>query len=206
MALTRAIVTIPMTSANPKDAVTNTLYFATSGSVSSAHAQITTRIKAFYNVIKNTTLSSHCDLSNAYIKYYDMNDTPPRAPVAIDVLGITGFASDTGLPHDVAMCVSFQASRLSGIPQRFRRGRIFLGPLKSTVNSGGMILSTVQDTVAGEAGTMRNGCTTDGNPWVIHTPSYPGGLSNVAVADGWIDNEFDTQRRRGQVSTRRVTW
>lgn len=85
-------------------------------------------------------------------------------------------------------------------PRARRRGRIFLGPLATSalrVTSGTAEQrphQTVIDTLATAAGQLHTGTmVTAGEVWIVGSRrdniGYP-------VTGGWVDDEFDTQRRR----------
>jgi hypothetical protein len=38
--------------------------------------------------------------------------------------------------------------------------------------------------------------------WVVHSPTHD---TNTKVKEAWVDDEWDTQRRRGQRATKRIT-
>jgi hypothetical protein len=101
--------------------------------------------------------------------------------------------------------LSFQGTPLSGTPQSRRRGRIYFGPFRTSgLNTqgrpaAGLITSLVN---AGDALLAASDAAANWQ-WVIWSPTT--GLE-VGVANGWVDDEFDTQRRRGRVPTARTTF
>lgn len=160
---------------------------------------------AFYNAI-DTNFSDVVNINPGGLEVvsYDFADSPPRAPV-LRTTGTLAGVSINGLPREVALCMSFQGTRLSGVPQARRRGRVYIPFLIETANDGdgrptsGLISSIV----AGGAGLLLASDTAATWNWVIYSSVAPGW---TAVTDGWVDNEWDTQRRRGRVATSRTTF
>jgi hypothetical protein len=135
---------------------------------------------------------------------WDFDDTPPRAPVLRTLATLAGF-SINGLPPEVAICVSFQGTRLSGVPQARRRGRVYIPFLQETANdSTGRPASALITSLATAAGALLTASDSAATwAWEIWSAAGPG---FTTVTDGWVDNEWDTQRRRGRVATSRTTF
>lgn len=139
------------------------------------------------------------------VKYYDMEDAEPRAPILQDTFNLASAPSGSPLPTEVSLCVSFQGPKQSGIPQARRRGRNYL-PFLDT--------GTIQLDGRPDAGVITNAIAwgqnlldfsqTGGAPtWVVNS-TYGEPLEfTTVVTEGWVDNEFDTQRRRGRPATAR---
>jgi len=113
---------------------------------------------------------------------------------------------NVSLPAEVALCTSFNASG-SG-PARRRRGRMFIGPF----NTGALGTATSSETPpAGELmGVLRDATERLNSAMVVW-----GGQLCVwsradaelkPVTDGWVDNAWDIQRRRGVDPSARTTW
>jgi hypothetical protein len=138
-------------------------------------------------------------------KLYDRADTPPRAPVATGTWSFAGAPAGDSLPKEVALCLSFQGAPLSGTPQSRRRGRIYMGPLRTSA------LGTDGRPVAGlitqlkDAGDNLLAASEAAASWIWVVYSPTSGLETT-ITNGWVDNEFDTQRRRGRVPTSRTTF
>jgi len=140
-----------------------------------------------------------------------------------------GTGAGQPLPQEVALCMSFKSADEDG-PLRRRRGRIYIGPLGEAhnaeavdgagrptevlINAINFAASRLQDQ-ASDIATEPVGSST---PWVVYSrpttdawnATHPGDerLSGSfhRVTDGWVDNEWDTQRRRGLKATTRSTW
>jgi len=138
------------------------------------------------------------------IKAYNRADLPPRQTVINQTTSGMTFGGQT-LPQEVALCVSFQGPKASGVPQARRRGRVYLGPLaESGVTSTGRISATVQNGIASAAAAFLLASDTDPNwSWQVWSTRNSSG---VMVVDGWVDDAYDTQRSRGLRATTRATF
>lgn len=202
----------------PKDVAVNTFHFRTPGDDLPAEAaDAASRVKIFYNdsvasmthplayymspVIDRTT-------GACVIKVFDMADTKPRTPIYQEGWTLGASASTKGLPNEVAAVFSFQGARMSGLAQSRRRGRLFIGPLGEEALSFGS--ASVFPNLA--AGLVTNGVKAAHNLaaagswdpiWCVYSRVN---TNLVTVTNGWIDNDFDTQRSRGPSATSRNTW
>lgn len=200
----------------PSDAVMNTFHFTGVDDVQDMCEAIRDRLQAFWNdtadgaadELKNY-YSSEINITGTRMRAYDLSDSEPRAPVFDESLSIssTTLASSVNLPGEVACCASYAAAVESGVPAARLRGRLFLGPL----NAGSMV--SPSDAPARPSGSFRTAiglsmkelasANTLGARWVVH--SRAGNLNNEVVR-GWVDDAWDTQRRRGVAATGRYTW
>lgn len=135
---------------------------------------------------------------------YAMADTKPRAPVLTSLTTLAP-AGSAPLPTEVALCLSFQGVRSSGAIQSRRRGRVYLPFFDETSNfTDGRPASAFVTAVAGMGQTLLNASDSAGTwTWETYSTVEPGW---VPVDNGWVDNEWDTQRRRGRPYTSRVTF
>lgn len=135
---------------------------------------------------------------------YNLEDPTPRAPIAERAITLPGPGGGNKLPAEVALTCSFQGDRVSGTNQARRRGRIFLGPLNvsgadMTIPSEAMMTS-VKDQFKGLLDASESALLWE---WVVHSPTSD---SFTFVRSGWIDNAWDTQRRRGPRATARMVY
>jgi len=199
-----AQVTIAMTSGIPRDSVVNNFYFDMVSKTSTDFDQITTALAAFYSAMK-PQLSSKVNPTGNVIKYYDHNDLTPRVPRYTSTFNITGGVAAGALPSELAVCISFQAARESGVPQARRRGRVYIGPLSTAVNLNGMVDPAHRDIFKNAAKGLLDASTAAANyVWVVH--SHNSETDDRPVTNGWVDDAFDIQRRRGLVPTSRATF
>lgn len=132
--------------------------------------------------------------SGHLLKVYNLADAEPRAPVHEGSWAFGVAPSGETLPTEVALCVSYRGERISGTNPRRRRGRMYLGPLNDSSNVSGRPNSTYIDAIMDAFVTFDLTLGTEGHQFVIYSrvdegPVYP--------TLAWVDNAFDTQRRRG---------
>lgn len=195
----------------PEDDVVNTWHFRSAGVSIVDTDNVFDMLDDFYTAVP-TGLSSplsaefSADLAGTGVHtMYNLSDPSPRVPVASRAINpFTPGATE--LPREVSLCLSYHAAPLSGAPQARRRGRVYLGPfnldaLDETTGrpTTGLILaarSAARDLLlAANASTNWQ--------WVVYSPTAD---SHADVSAGWVDNEFDTMRKRGVAATVRGTW
>lgn len=198
------------------DSVVNTFH---SQALSLAEAQaFVPRIKAFYDTAHGaatnpiTAYLARTLTGAVTVKTYDLSTAPPRSPVDvqtwISVLGTT-----TGpLPDEVALVASYKADPVPGVPAGRLRGRIYLGPFGVQASKGyvgntqfdapNRPLAALITTVA-EACTYLATLTAGVGVWSTFSPT---GAGAHIVTNGFVDNAWDTQRRRGVDPTARTLW
>jgi len=196
----RSVVTIAHDTGLPEDSVVNVWHFqgATPFQASDLTA-INNKLQSFY-VALNGLFSGNLN-GQPTVKHYFLEDAEPRVPRGTYTMsGVT--LGSLSLPEEVALCLSFQGVQVSGSPQARRRGRIFLGPLAQAVNNGGTGRpgSTDITTIKNAAIALK---AASGPPWVVYSRVDDIGYT---VNNGWVDNSFDTQRRRGLAATSRNVW
>jgi hypothetical protein len=114
------------------------------------------------------------------------------------------------MPLEVSACLSYHGSA-EGVPAARQRGRVYIGPLQTqvlTVSSGvpePIMLGELIDTLVTKGQNLAgNGALADdGWHWAVYSR-----VNELAynITGGWVDNEFDTQRRRQADPTQRVLW
>lgn len=80
-----------------------------------------------------------------------------------------------------------------------------MGPLDASVldTNGRPSSGLITNLVANGQELLNESDAAAGWTWMVHS-SVTG--DNFAVVDGWVDDEFDTQRRRGRLPTLRTTF
>lgn len=220
--LMRAQVTIPIDSNLPEDSIVNTWYFDGDDDAEMVDEdygdQVMTMLTTFYQAIDGVVLASNIG-ANASVKIYDMRDAEPRVPERTDTIALAPAASEP-YPNEVAICLSFAAEFASGVNPARRRGRIFLGPIASEVGnlSAGQVRvgSAAQTAIADAAATMQDGLVHEVGSvlrtrWAVYSPKTHQVTGDIGAAfndvlTGWVDDSFDTQRRRGYRTTSRTVW
>lgn len=201
MPLYRYQVSIAMASGNPKDSAQNVWHAICTDET--AALVFATWLNTFYTSIDGV-YSNLVATTGHRVKVYDLADPEPRAPVIDDPLGAFTVGG-APLPTEVAYCVSFEAPRQSGQPQQSRRGRIYVGPLAaSMVGSDGRPSSAFMTTVGDAIDALLTSSQGSADQsWAVYSRKNE---VAIEVTDAWIDNEFDTQRRRGRAATSRTTF
>jgi hypothetical protein len=214
MAYIRALVQIPRDTTLPEDVVTNTWHFdSDSGSADDVAVEIHAELSAFYTAM-DVYMPTDLLVPTATVDYYDLAEAEPRVPVYTNTIALT-LGVGTPMPPEVAVCLTYQGASGSGVNMRRRRGRIYLGPLNNGVLNvtGGRtyVSSTFTSALTAAATNLKAQTTTFGTKWAVFSPTTyaeTGSLDDAFedVVDGWVDNEFDIQRRRGTTAQIRSTW
>lgn len=208
MAIHRAQVRLQGTSGLPEDIVTNTFYFDGGEAAPSTGGNIAAAISGFYSEIA-TYLSDTIASGNVHeIKFYDMGDAEPRQPYLTAPLSVEPGTTGANYPQEVSCCLSFRAITLSGQDPANRRGRLYIGPLKAATSTedAGQVprpSDTFRVALLEAADSMAEGLRENLDiVWSIWSPTTQ---LILPVSYAWVDNEFDTQRRRGRQATARST-
>jgi hypothetical protein len=204
MPLVRAQVTIPAVSGISEDSVVNTFHFTTTGTSEGLRAELSAALVDFYEDW-DTFKSTDYTWASARVKYYNLDDPEPRVPLSDVGLALTSAPAGTPGPHEVSLCVSYKAEYVSGESAARRRGRIYCGPFHSAVlGTGGRPSSTLITALwTAGSGLLLASTTASDWAWIVYSPTSGQGYP---VTGGWVDNEFDIQRRRGGKPTARTTF
>lgn len=194
----------------PEDVITNTLHFNDQAGLSNP-TNMANLMWDFYtasyagasNIPVSTYFTNDAFSGDAVQRLYNLDDPKPRVPILEVQRSFTPTNGNT-LPTEVAVCMSYQAEPVSGQSQARRRGRIFVGPLYETANDSGRPSTQIMTSLAVAAGEMLAAANASLNErWVVWSEA---GQSAADVVGGWVDNAFDTQRRRGWEYTQRNPW
>jgi len=137
-------------------------------------------------------------------RVYDLVDPIPRVPKVI-LTGVYSVGASC-LPEEVCLCLSFQGDPISGELQRRKRGRVYIGPLVDGIRIDSATPrpnDTFINGIRAAAVQLRDDSATNEMLWSVYSRADN---KMVVVTNGWVDNSFDTQRRRGPDSTARHTW
>lgn len=140
----------------------------------------------------------------------DLVDTPqtvPNAPYHSAPYTLGASATGVPLPQEVAVCLSLHTTAYltSATPGR-ERGRVYIGPLNvgGTFDPGtGSVARPNPDLIGsmvGAAGALWDALDGLGYAWCVWSRADD---DFGPISGGWVDDEFDTQRRRGHVRTTR---
>jgi len=202
MAIVKAQVSFPSVGADTEDTVVNTWHFDVDNADVAGVTTAQAALDSFYTSIKSY-LSVLQDWNGGAIKWYNLADAEPRAPFAEGTFVVSGAVSPGTMPPELAICLSFQGIRVSGISQARRRGRVFLGPLGNNAVSSttGRVASGAYTAIQTAAATLLGGSGIGDWTWIIWSKASS---SQVVVDNGWIDDAPDVQRRRGVDPSTRV--
>lgn len=196
----------------PEDVFVNNFVFR-NNNIGSTPAGFADDIKAalqeFYSTAVNTP-NSGSQLVSTYLTanrndvvdvvVYDLGQTPPRSPIKRSFTMTKPTATTTGPPEEVAVCLSYYAGR----PLPRYRGRIYLGPLTASA-----VAFTAGKSIVTEPFRQALGASAarlmarPGMSWCVLSPTR--GEASI-ITGGWVDNAFDTQRRRGVAPSARSLW
>lgn len=213
MSIYRAQVVLPFFTNLPTDVITNTFHFeATTGATpEQVGTEVTPQLTAFYtDGYGSDGIAFYINRGLAHVKWYNLSNPEPRIPY-VQSLGIGSIPQgNANLPTEVALCLSFQGLPLSGVPQARRRGRVFIGgmPQNTISPSIGNNFPIWHSTVTARWGdsaeeNLRVFSVPTDAQWVVWSPTTQ---EAVEVANGWVDNAPDTQRRRSVDPTLRDLW
>lgn len=186
----------------PADDIINTMHMDITGDPAQARAAFNLAIPDAYDDIANY-LSILIASTGHEITYYDLDDPIPRQPVVSPFSwDFTNSLAAGRLPGEVSLVVSTRAAYASGEPPARRRNRFYLGPLATnTVDNTSFVDSTFQNLVADSFQTAFQAVNTAGDSeMVCYSPTDATARPMIQL---WVNNEFDTQRRRGRRATNR---
>lgn len=215
-----AQVTFERDSGLAEDRIVNTFHFeADAGDAGTTDRAVfdnlapglATRLQVFYEQMA-PRMSSVLN-GPGKVTLYDFSDAKPRIPRY--TLSFPHSPGSTALPSEVALCLSFRAANAPGVNPARRRGRVFLGPF-GTGQVGTMVLGadsrpaqTNVDQILAAAKIMaRGGAGTFRLAIYSPTTGAVSGQDDQAWNDAtefWIDDAWDTQRRRGATASKRTT-
>jgi hypothetical protein len=190
----------------PEDKFVNTFHFSNADDYAVHAVAVDLAIEAFYTTIGSELAKA---LLRAYeVKTYNLADEMPRVPLVFPGTLPANGLTDV-LPSEVAVCLSYTA----GPPvTKNRRGRIFIGPLgaNASVATAGqfpIVAPTLITKLKSAATTLA---ADNAASWAIMSRV----LNKVPrdepvfydIGGGWVDDAFDTQRRRGIKAQGRNPW
>lgn len=208
-------VTLDRDSGLAKDDVTNTFHFDGDDGQTWAEDQddLADRVKNFYVAIQSILAPTFAGTGT--VKVYDMTQVEPRVPVFTLPFTFTPSTADA-LPSEVAIVLSYRGAIVSGIPRARRRGRVYLGPLSTAVlaatptgAAGPRVPAATITTILNASDELAKGPDPGDFRLAVYSPTIHQATSSLDqafedVVEMSVDNEFDTQRRRGQLATTRT--
>lgn len=198
-----------------EDRYVNTFHFLDLPLGGDDYAALAAAIKSFYYDANNpdgsirSYMANHAVGDGSQIKVFDLDDPEPRVPVYDETYDpVPANSASDALPGEVACCLSFTAPPAPGVPMARRRGRIYIGPLNmDAIDAVAAVDKARPDNV------FRTVCTAAFRR--LADDSFAAGFALVqysptagvasAPSSCWMDDAFDTQRRRGVAPTTRTT-
>ena len=183
----------------PKNVVTNTLYFRNNSlladtSVPLAGTDVGTLaddLAAIYDSALTPVGSKRIT-----VKAYDVEGAPPHDPLVTSTKNPAATLTSPSMPSEVALCLSFR-----GGLRPWQRGRIYLAPWLMGMGAADRP-SAAQRTQAlnlADSFSSLGGANID---WVVWSHNRH---SAIQVNYAWVDDAWDTQRRRGLAPTTRTS-
>jgi hypothetical protein len=206
-----ALVSLEDANQIPEDVITNTLHFEHAQEGPPDFANLDDILFDFYNAVPVDAGSLTDFFTTKRIskkitfQYYDLSTPKPRVPAHIEVRELDGVGSGNQLPGEVALCLSWQAAKEAGVSQARRRNRIYIGGLSTTAaEDDGRPRALMLASMASNARDMLAAADSSLSwEWVVYSPTNQ---EQYPIDNGWVDDSFDTQRRRGRAPTSRVIW
>lgn len=157
-------------------------------------------------------ISEYVDRARTDALYFDVDTAtgtmsallPTGVPLDLDeaIVGVP-------LPLEVALCLTFQ-NVIDEVPVRNRRGRVYVGPLQNAITEDAGHLPhpnpALIEAVAGFGESLLTQCIASADPHIDWSVWSRTGHALHNIGGGWVDNEWDTQRRRGARATDRQYW
>lgn len=200
-------ITLPSTTGLAKDAVVNSWWVLGGAKGDGPANALLVAFQGFYSTVGPWINGSVSRAQLTNFKVTSETDPKPRLPWAeADAISLPA-PNGAQLPREVAICTSFRGEYLSGTVNARRRGRVYIGPLTDD--------SMTAQATPGE--TFKSAIVTATRELAEELQEYAGGAYALGVYSrvndgisqvvaGWVDNEFDTQRRRGLAATSRNVW
>jgi hypothetical protein len=210
-----AEIIFPYVSHLPRDTSVNTLFLISpDGTFDDMAAALAINLAGMYSGgVDGAThplgayLSNIIDRSICHLNLYDPSAPSGSPPAATAGFEVAASINSEDLPLQTALCVSMVGSNPSvatgaTLPLKSRRGRNYIGPFNiiplGADGAGGVgrPSSTLQaDLVLAYNHLLANQIPGEGGSGVA---IFSRKLGDAAiVTSGWVDNEWDTQRRRG---------
>lgn len=206
--LVRAQVTLQGGTNLPEDRFINTFHFedASWATLADAVAVIDGPLKTMYTApYGGNTIGANTSpfVMRAFtVRYYNMADPEPRVPIITNGTLPNVTTGGIALPEECAIVSSFHGA--PPVTPR-RRGRVYIGPLNHFVLTAGTTTSPtrVASAVRTSLALAFTALAAADVGWVVWSPTA--GLSTPVVA-GFVNNDVDTQRRRGPAADARSIW
>lgn len=211
----RAQVVLQGTSNKPEDVFVNTFHFlTTAGGIGDATAIKDALVELYNTVPPGTGLRALCaDITQfvsraanaSKVKVYNLADPKPRIPFTFDwQLGASLNSTAMEMPAEVAICASFYAT----LNRPRYRGRVYFGPWTLGISDDDGTTNRAKPSVVlrdSVAATMKRLVDKPNEVFELAVYSTVDAIARK-VTNGWVDDAWDVQRRRGQDAANRTVW
>jgi hypothetical protein len=206
-----------------KDRYVNTFHFNWVGEPDVTQiAQVAAEVKSFYTnphvggATVSQFLATHVHGPGASVKAYEMTLASTHPPIYEESYTFPDNGqSGSNYPSEVACCLSYSADPVPGVDIRSQRGRLYIGPLNTQAGETGAEEDVPErpgaafmNTLLAAAQQLKTATGLVDAAWCIYSPKLHHALAPVysyGVTHAFVDNAFDTQRRRGCAPTARVS-
>lgn len=217
MTTIQVVARFPYVTGLPRDAAVNTFNFIGLDDAETMAAAAMPLVQAFYNTTPTGASNSIASRMSNVISRPDCTTTVYEVnlatgelgePIAEDGFTLAAIPSPVAdLPLEVSVVASFAATGGVGVAGARRRGRVFLGPftanISTTVSGLPAPNASIRTPIVGASFDLATDSTAADIPLAVWSRADKGAYG---VIRGWVDNEFDTQRRRQVDATARDSW
>jgi hypothetical protein len=190
MPIAKAVITTWSDSVNPTDGIQITPHFIVTDLIGTAMDKLAADLMTAWTAYIQTGYRT----SQRRVTIYNAQGNAPNYPIS-QVEANTGAATAATVNRDIAGVLSFYAA----FNRPRYRGRLYL-PLFITGSaiSGPTMSTTTRDKIGSLAGILAGIPDTT---WAVYSR-----VDNVArnISNWWVDDSFDSQRRRGARATART--
>lgn len=214
MPIYRVDAVLPFVTNLPRDVAVNTFHVEADDMTGDQLNAVHGAIPGFYNNDPGTVaiayrLTSYITrgTDECYLTIREVG--VPGPPLDYFPFTLEAAGANTSLPFEVAVCCSY-GSIVPTVPRARSRGRIFLGPLiagtavvNATSGQQPYVADDFMEDIGLAAAELHAALSSYNVEWGVYsrvdTELYP-------IEAGYVDNAFDTQRRREVDATVRVPW
>lgn len=205
MPILKAQVTIPDVNGVTADDAVNSFYVEQSGAPDNTlYLGWEGLLSTFYTDISSYTWYEY-DTTALYLKIYDAQGVKPNYPLYENTFAGGPNLSSNPLPREVALAISYKNVTSNVIDRKNRRGRIYMGGVGESYNE--LDGRPTEALCQGLRDAFKNYVTA-----VRALPSAPlpvifspATFGAYPIEEVRVDNEWDTQRRRGRKATQVYT-
>lgn len=201
----RAQIVLATSDAIPANYVTNSWCLSTAADPTVADYNAYTALFRQFYVDISTALAIPITSIGHLAKYINLASIlKPNYPLYEETWSLPAPNSNAQLPSEVSICLSMQGTRVSGIPQARRRGRVFIGTIAAATMTNGRPNLLTRTLLVDSVNGLKDGLLLAPLPASLCVWSKIDSQA-VAVNNVWVDDAYDTQRRRGPKATARTT-